>query len=123
MNSFINSQGFAKIGMMTVMLGAVTNIILDPIFIFGLSLGVKGAAIATVFSQFVSAVWTFHFLTGDKTILKIKRRKDEIKSFVHVKRIFSLGMAGFMMGITNSIVTIVCNSTLQSYGEICMLRL
>lgn len=115
MNSFINSRGFAKIGMMTVMLGAVTNIILDPIFIFGLSLGVKGAAIATVFSQFVSAVWTFHFLTGDKTILKIKREKMKLKA-CHVKRIFSLGMAGFMMGITNSIVTIVCNSTLQSYG-------
>lgn len=66
MNSFINSQGFAKIGMMTVLLGAIVNIILDPIFIFGLDLGVKGAAFATVISQFISALWTLRFLTGKK---------------------------------------------------------
>lgn len=115
MNSFINSQGFAKIGMMTVLLGAVTNIILDPIFIFTFSMGVKGAALATVISQFVSAVWTFQFLTGHRTILKIKKEKMILKK-KHVVKIFSLGMAGFMMGITNSVVTIVCNSTLQMYG-------
>lgn len=115
MNSFINSQGFAKIGMMTVLLGAITNIILDPVFIFTFSMGVKGAALATVISQFVSAVWTFRFLTGQKTILKIRKEKMHLQIH-HVKRIFSLGMAGFMMGITNSIVTIVCNSTLQIYG-------
>lgn len=72
MNSFINSQGFAKIGMMTVLIGAIANIILDPVFIFTFSLGVKGAAVATVISQFVSAVWTLKFLTGNRTILKIK---------------------------------------------------
>lgn len=115
MNSFINSQGFAKIGMMTVLLGAITNIILDPIFIFVFSMGVKGAAIATVFSQLISAGWTLQFLTGKKTILKLKKEKMILKLH-HVKKIFSLGMAGFMMGITNSIVTIVCNSTLQVYG-------
>lgn len=115
MNSFINSQGFAKIGMLTVLLGAVTNIVLDPIFIFGLSLGVRGAAIATVISQFVSAIWTLRFLTGKKTILKIKRNCLKLK-YDHVKRIVSLGMAGFMMAITNSIVSIVCNATLQQYG-------
>lgn len=115
MNSFINSQGFAKIGMMTVLIGAVLNIILDPILIFGCHLGVQGAAIATVVSQMVSALWTLYFLTGKQTILKL--RKDKMKlNPQHVKRIFSLGTAGFMMGITNSVVSIVCNSTLQTYG-------
>lgn len=115
MNSFINSQGFAKIGMMTVLLGAVTNIILDPIFIFGLDLGVKGAAIATVISQFISALWTLQFLTGKKTILKIKRSGLKLE-YKRIMKIVSLGMAGFMMAITNSIVSIVCNATLQQYG-------
>lgn len=115
MNSFINSQGFAKIGMMTVLLGAITNIVLDPIFIFVLHMGVQGAAIATVISQGVSALWTLQFLTSQKSILKIKRDKMKLNGF-YVKKIFALGTAGFMMGITNSIVTIVCNSTLQFYG-------
>ena len=115
MNSFINSQGFAKIGMMTVLIGAVTNIMLDPILIFGLNLGVKGAAIATVFSQMLSAIWTVHFLRSSKTILKLRKEKMKLNPR-HVKRIFSLGTAGFMMGITNSVVSIVCNSTLQTYG-------
>lgn len=115
MNSFINSQGFAKIGMLTVLIGAVCNIILDPLFIFGLHLGVQGAAIATVISQMLSALWTLHFLTGKKTILRLKTKMMRLKSD-HVKRIFSLGMAGFMMGMTNSIVSIVCNATLQAYG-------
>lgn len=115
MNSFINSQGFAKIGMMTVLLGAIANIILDPLFIFVFHLGVKGAAIATVISQGISALWTLCFLTGSRTILKI--RKDKMKlNMIYVKKIFSLGTAGFMMGVTNSVVTIVCNSTLQIYG-------
>lgn len=115
MNSFINSQGFAKIGMMTVLLGAITNIVLDPIFIFVLHMGVQGAAIATVISQGVSAVWTLQFLTSQRSILKIKKDKMKLNGF-YVKKIFALGTAGFMMGITNSIVTIVCNSTLQFYG-------
>lgn len=115
MNSFINSQGFAKIGMMSVLIGAVVNIILDPVFIFAFELGVKGAALATVFSQFISAFWTIYFLTGNKTILKL-RRKNMFLQKKYVTKIFSLGMAGFMMAITNSIVTIVCNATLQTYG-------
>jgi len=115
MNSFINSQGFAKIGMMTVLIGAVANIILDPILIFGFNLGVKGAAIATVVSQMLSAIWTIQFLTGSKTILKLRKCKMKLNPR-HVKKIFSLGTAGFMMGITNSVVSIVCNSTLQAYG-------
>lgn len=115
MNSFINSQGFAKIGMCTVLIGAILNIVLDPIFIFVFELGVKGAAIATVISQFISALWTIYFLTGNKTILKLKKKNMKLK-IIHVKRIVSLGMAGFMMAITNSTVTIVCNATLQKYG-------
>ena len=115
MNSFINSQGFAKIGMCTVLIGAILNIVLDPILIFTFELGVKGAAIATVISQFISALWTIYFLTGNKTILKLKKKNMRLK-IIHVKRIVSLGMAGFMMAITNSTVTIVCNATLQKYG-------
>lgn len=72
MNSFINSQGFGRIGMMTVLLGAVSNIILDPIFIFAFQMGVKGAALATVLSQLLSAAWILRFLTGGKTILRLK---------------------------------------------------
>ena len=72
MNSFINSQGFGKVGMCTVLLGAVANIILDPIFIFGLGMGVRGAALATIISQFFSAVWIVRFLTGKRTILRLR---------------------------------------------------
>ena len=115
MNSFINSQGFAKIGMITVLIGAILNIILDPLFIFVLNMNVKGAAAATVISQFVSALWTILFLRSDKTILKLKKEYMHLNPY-YVKRIFSLGTAGFMMGITNSIVSIVCNSVLQVYG-------
>ncbi len=115
MNSFINSQGFAKVGMMTVLLGAITNIILDPIFIFGFSMGVNGAALATILSQGVSAIWTLYFLTSSKTILKLKKNKMKLK-IKYVTEILSLGTAGFMMAITNSVVTIVCNSTLSIYG-------
>lgn len=115
LNYFINSQGFATIGMMTVLLGAITNIILDPLFIFYFDMGVSGAALATVFSQLLSAIWTFQFLTSKRTILKLKLSCMKLR-WHYVKRIFSLGTAGFMMGITNSIVTIVCNSTLQIYG-------
>lgn len=115
LNSFINSQGFAKVGMMTVLIGAIINIILDPIFIFNFSMGVKGAALATVISQFISAIWTVLFLTGNRTILKLRFHKMKL-NFTYVKKIIALGTAGFMMAITNSIVTIVCNSTLQTYG-------
>ena len=115
LNSFINSQGFAKIGMLTVIIGALVNVILDPIFIFAFQLGVKGAAAATVISQIISALWTVKFLTGKTTILKLKLSTFSLQ-VKYVKKIISLGMAGFMMAITNSVVTIVCNSTLQVYG-------
>lgn len=115
MNSFINSQGFGTIGMMTVLLGAFTNILLDPIFIFVLNMGVKGAALATVFSQFLSALWIIKFLTGKKTILKLKSSCFRLKKY-RVKNIIALGMSGFTMSITNSLVQIMYNASLQHYG-------
>ena len=115
MNSFINSQGFAKIGMMTVGLGAVVNIVLDPIFIFVLDMGVKGAALATIIAQGCSAVWVLKFLTGKKAILRLKLSCMKLEA-ARVKRILSLGLAGFFVNLTNSLVQIVCNATLQGYG-------
>ena len=115
MNSFINAQGFAKIGMMTVLLGAVTNIILDPIFIFLFHMGVKGAALATLISQFLSSIWVLKFLTSSKAILKL-RRKNFILDFKLILKITCLGFSGFVMALTNSLVQIVCNVNLQIYG-------
>lgn len=115
MNSFINAQGFGKIGMFTVMIGAVTNLILDPIFIFVLHLGVQGAALATILSQGVSAFWIVRFLTGDKTILKLKRSAMKL-DYNRVMRIVGLGMTGFTMSITNGFVQMVCNASLQKFG-------
>ena len=115
MNPFINSQGFGRVGMMTVGLGAVVNIVLDPIFIFGLNLGVKGAALATVIAQGCSAVWVLRFLTGPKAILKLRLGCMKLKAS-RVKRIITLGLSGFFMNLTNSLVQVVCNATLQAYG-------
>lgn len=115
LNSFINAQGFGKYGMLTTLIGAILNIILDPIFIFILNLGVKGAAIATVISQFISMLWTLHFLRSDITILRLEKRYITF-DFTIIKEIITLGFSGFIMAITNSIVQIVCNSTLSLYG-------
>lgn len=115
MNGFINAQGFGRIGMMTSLLGAVVNIALDPVLIFYLGLGVKGAAIATVFSQMLSAAWVYRFLTGPRTLLKIRPAQMKIES-PRLKRIVALGLTGFMMQATNSAVQIACNKTLQTYG-------
>lgn len=115
MNSFINSQGFGRIGMMTVLLGAVTNIVLDPVFIFVFRMGVRGAAFATILSQFLSALWILRFLTGEKTILRLKLSCMKLR-MRRVKAIIGLGLSGFTMAITNSTVQIMCNSTLQAYG-------
>jgi putative MATE family efflux protein len=115
MNSFINSQGFGKTGMMTVLLAAISNIILDPVFIFVFNMGVKGAAIATVISQFLSAAWIVFFLTGKKTILKLRLRNFKLNSRL-VKDITMLGLSGFVASITNGTVQIMCNATLQHYG-------
>lgn len=115
MNGFINGQGFARKGMMTVLIGAVLNILLDPVFIFVLGWGVRGAAAATVISQFVSAVWILRFLTGKQALLHLKRRYLRVR-FKLLKDIVALGMSGFIMSVTNSIVQVVCNATLQIYG-------
>ena len=115
MNSFINSQGFGRIGMMTVLLGAVANIILDPIFIFVFHMGVQGAALATIISQFLSAAWIIRFLTGPRTILKLRRSAMKLEHR-RVLKIMGLGLSGFTMSITNSLVQIVCNATLRDFG-------
>lgn len=115
MNGFINAQGFGKIGMFTVVIGAIANIILDPIFIFVLHMGIKGAALATVISQALSAVWIMRFLTGNKTIFKIKLKCLKLNRNRIIK-ILGLGLSGFIMSITNGAVQIMCNATLQSYG-------
>ena len=115
MNSFINSQGFGRIGMCTVLLGAAANLVLDPIFIFGLDMGIRGAALATVISQALSAAWILWFLTVKKAILRLKLScmKPEFK---RIKEITALGMSGFTMAITNCTVQVVCTATLQVYG-------
>lgn len=115
LNGYINAQGFPKIGMLTIIIGAVINIILDPVFIFGFNMGVKGAAVATVISQGVSAIWVMSFLLGKKAILKLKFSKMGI-SFKRLLRIISLGLPGFVMQGTNSLVQIVCNRELQIHG-------
>lgn len=115
LNSFINSQGFARTGMFTVLIGAILNIILDPVFIFVLNMGVRGAALATIISQSVSALWVVRFLTGPKAIIKIQKSML-FPDFKLVGKIFGLGLSGFIMAVTNSAVQMVCNVTLQAWG-------
>ena len=115
MNPFINSQGFGNMGMLTVLIGAVLNIILDPVFIFAFHMGVQGAALATILSQFFSALWVMRFLTGKRAVLKLKKEAFRLK-WKRVKSILGLGVSGFIMAFTNSLVQIVCNSTLQNFG-------
>ena len=114
LNPYINAQGFASTGMFTVVIGAVTNILLDPLFIFVFGLGVRGAALATILSQILSALFVLRFLTGDKAELHLTPIKDLQE--------LPAGLAGndpddrFVMQFTNSLVSIVCNSTLSKYG-------
>ena len=115
MNSFINSQGFGTIGMMTVLLGAIANILLDPLFIFVFHMGVQGAALATIISQFLSAMWILAFLTGKKALLRLKPSAMRL-SRKRILDITGLGMSGFTMSITNSTVQVMYNALLQSYG-------
>jgi len=115
MNPFINSQGFGKIGMMTVFLGAATNIILDPIFIFAMDMGVTGAALATVIAQGLSSLWVLRFLTGPKAIIRLRLSCLKME-WARCKKIIALGLSGFFQNMTNSLVQVVCNATLQSYG-------
>lgn len=115
MNPFINAQGFGRVGMMTVVLGAVLNLILDPVFIFLLGWGVRGAAFATVLSQACSAAWVLAFLTGKKAPLRLRRVTLRLQA-ARVRKILALGLSGFFMSLTNSLVQVVCNKTLQIYG-------
>lgn len=115
MNPFINSQGFGRVGMLTVLLGAVLNIVLDPLFIFVFHMGVAGAAIATVLSQMASALWVLRFLTGPRSVLHLRLRNMKL-AWERVKKIVSLGFSGFIMAFTNGLVQVVCNSTLYQYG-------
>ncbi len=115
MNPFIESQGFAKTGMLTVVIGAFLNLILDPIFIFDLNLGVRGAAAATILSQLISAVWVLSFLHSKKAILRLRLSTLRLQGKL-VKEIIALGLSGFTMSVTNSLVQIFCNASLQFYG-------
>ena len=115
LNPFISAQGFSRISMLTVLIGAVTNIILDPVFIFVFRLGVAGAAWATVLSQFVSSVWILLFLTGGKTTVRIRLRYLPIRSKVLLPCL-ALGLSPFIMQVTESVVSVGFNTSLYRYG-------
>ena len=115
MNPFINAQGFSRMGMMTVAPGAAVNIVLDPIFIFALDMGVRGAALATVLAQGCSALWVLKFLTGRRALLRLRWNTLRLQA-ARVRRILALGTSGFVMSMTNSLVQVLCNASLQHYG-------
>ena len=115
MNPFITTQGFAKTSMLTTVIGAVINIVLDPVFIFVFDMGVAGAAIATVLSQAVSAVWILRFLTGEKTILRLKARNMPLQGKI-ILPCLALGISSFVMVSTESILSISFTSSLSRYG-------
>jgi len=115
LNAFISAQGFAKTSMMTVLIGAVINIILDPVFIFLFGMGVQGAALATIISQAISAFWVLRFLSGEKSFLRL--RKDVLHfSWSVLLPVLALGVSPFIMQSTESLLSIVLNSSLQRYG-------
>ena len=116
MNPFINSQGFGKTGMMTTLLGAVINLILDPILIFGFHMGVQGAALATVIAQICSAWWALAFLTGKRAILRLTRASMGLDGDI-LRRVCSLGLTGFTFSVTNSVVHALGSAQLQFYGS------
>lgn len=115
MNPFITTQGFSKISMLTTVIGAILNIILDPVFIFVFQLGVKGAALATILSQAVGAIWILHFLTGKKTILVLKRKNMRLDPEI-VKPCLALGVSAFVMCSTESLLSVSFTSSLSHYG-------
>ena len=115
MNNFITSQGFPRIAMGTTLLGALINLVLDPILIFGFGMGIEGAAIATVAAQIISAVWVLRFLTGKKAILKLRKEYFRLE-WPLVRDITTLGTAGFIMQATNCVSQIACNAMLGIYG-------
>ena len=115
MNAFITAQGFSKTSMYTVLIGAVSNIILDPVFIFGFGMGVQGAALATVISQCISCVWVLFFLSSEKTILKLKKENMHLEAKV-ILPCLALGLAAFIMQSSESIISISFNTSLLKYG-------
>lgn len=115
MNNFINAQGFGITGMLTVSIGAVLNLLLDPLFIFVFHMGVQGAALATIVSQGISALWVLRFLLGKKALIRLSAKSMTL-SFPLIKEITALGLSGFVMAVTNGSVQIICNATLQRYG-------
>lgn len=115
MNGYINAQGFPRIGMLSVVLGAVSNIILDPIFIFVLDMGVAGAALATIISQGISACWVLQFLFGKRVTLPLRRGIIRIRRDI-TRDICRLGTSNFIMSGTNFLVQVACNSTLKIFG-------
>ena len=115
LNMFITTQGFAKISMKTVLIGAICNIILDPLFIFAFHMGVKGAAVATILSQAVSAVWVFSFLNGKQTKLRIRKEYLKVQPQI-ILPVMGLGLAPFVMNITESLINIAFNASLSKYG-------
>ncbi|MBO5715790.1 MAG: MATE family efflux transporter [Clostridia bacterium] len=115
MNAYITAQGATKISMISVLIGAIANIVLDPIFIFGFGMGVKGAALATIISQALSCAWALSFLFGKKTVLKIKKENLKIEAAV-VLPCIALGLAQFIMQISESVISVCFNSSLQNYG-------
>lgn len=115
MNAFITAQGFAKTGMLSVLIGAVANIILDPIFIFGFGLGVRGAALATIISQAASCTWVLLFLFGKKTVLKIRVKNMGLQKKIILPSI-ALGLATFIMQASESVISVCFNSSLLKYG-------
>ena len=115
LNGYINAQGFPKIGMYSITIGAACNIILDPIFIFWMDMGVSGAALATVISQIASAVWVLRFLTGRKILIPLRRKNIVIQKQI-TGDICKLGLSNFIMQATNCLVQVTCNATLQTFG-------
>lgn len=115
LNAFITAQGFSKISMQTILIGAILNIILDPIFIFTLGMGVKGAALATIISQGVSAIWVVKFLLSKKSSINIKKSNLKLEKSIILPSLL-LGLSPFIMQFTESILAVVFNTSLQKYG-------
>lgn len=115
MNAFITAQGFAKTGMLSVLIGAVANIILDPIFIFGFNMDVRGAALATIISQGLSCIWVVSFLCGNKTFLRIKKENIRLVPSI-ILPCLALGVSTFIMQASESVISVCFNSSLQKYG-------
>lgn len=115
MNAFITAQGFAKTGMLSVLIGAVTNILLDPVFIFAMNMGVRGAALATILSQALSCAWVLSFLFGKKTTLRIRAKYMPLKAGV-IGPALALGSSVFIMQASESVISVCFNSSLLKYG-------